>query len=337
MRLLLVELRRLGSRRLVRLTVVLAFLSVLLVDGVIAVRSDKDIAGARATASRVEQQQYRDCLAFAAAHPGATDGPSRADCDQQRPTAQARACLARAAEGHAPADECARIRDMYLNDPRFHLADHVRDLLTGTTTILMAVAVVLGASALGAEWQSGTFASLLTWEPRRQRVLAAKLVAPVVVTTAMTAVILPLITAGAWLAADLRGTTTGTTSHVWALAAAEYGRAVGLIALVTLIAGGLAALTRHTVAAVGIVGGYLVAGEVVGGIVSAWWRQHGLAAHLVAFMRGTWSYSTPVLTPAGEQLQVRTLHAAGGALVVSALAAVAVAAAATLLARSDVS
>ena len=66
----------------------------------------------------------------------------------------------------------------YFNDPRFHFADHPRDMLTAAAYIFMAVGLVLAASFVGAEWQAGTFASMLTWEPRRQRVLAAKLVAP---------------------------------------------------------------------------------------------------------------------------------------------------------------
>jgi ABC-2 type transport system permease protein len=334
MRLLTVELRRLSARRLLRLALVAAVLAVLVVDGLIAARSGKDIAGARANAVKVEQQQYADCVTLAATHPAG--GPTKADCDQQRPAAQAQACLARAALDATPATDCARIKDMYVNDPRFHFADHAQDLLTGTTTILMAAAIVIGASTIGAEWQSGTFGSLLTWEPRRQRVLAAKLLAPVLAMSALTALILPLITAAAWLAADLRGTTAGTTGHIWAMQAAEYGRAVGLIALVTLIGAGLAAVTRHTVAAVGIVGGYFVGGEVVGGVVSSWWRQHGLFAHLVAFMRGTWVYSKRELTGRGEAFHEHTLHAVNGAVVVAVLAVVAVGSAAVVLSRRDV-
>jgi ABC-2 type transport system permease protein len=332
MTLLAVELRRLLTRRLFRLTLVAVFLAVLVVDGLIAARSGRDIAGARAAAVRVEQQQYDDCVT-AVQEPG---GPTKAYCDQQRPAAQAKACLARAGEDRTPAADCARINDMYVNDPRFHFADHARDLLAGATLILLAIAVVVGASAIGAEWQSGTFGSLLTWEPRRQRVLAAKLLSPALLSTALAAVTLSLMVAGGWLAAALRGTTSGTSGHTWAVLAAQYGRSVGLIALVTLIAAGLAALTRHTVAAVGIIGGYLIAGEVVGGTVSSWWRQHGVFAHLVALIRGSWSFSTSVRTATGEQVQVQTLHAASGAIVVSMIAAAAVAAAALVLGRRDV-
>jgi hypothetical protein len=336
MKLFLVELRRLTSRRLFRFTVLAALLTVLVVDGLIAARSSTDIAGARATAVNVEQQQYADCLALASAHPAATDAPTKGDCDRQRPAAQAQACLAQVGHGPVTVNECNRVREMFVNDPRFHFADHARDLLTGGATILMAVAIVLGASATGAEWQSGTFAALLTWEPRRQRVLSAKLVAPVVGMTAITAVVLPLLVAGGWVAARTRGTTAGTNGHVWAQLAAQYGRSVGLLALVTLIAAGLGAVARHTVAALAVVGGYLVAGEIVGGVVSRWWHTHALAAHLYALMQGTWTYTKVTVTATGEQPQLHTLHAAGAAVLVAVIAALAAVAASATLARRDV-
>jgi ABC-2 type transport system permease protein len=337
MRLLQVELRRLAARRVFRWTVVVSILAVLVIDGLIGARSDKDIAGARAAAVRVEQQQYGSCVALAAQQPSTSSGPTKADCDQQRPAAEAKACREQQQRDHVVNDNCARVADMYVNDPRFHFADHARNMLTGAATILMAAAVVLGASAIGAEWQAGTFASLLTWESRRQRVLVAKLAAPTIVVAVLAAITMPLLVAGGWLAAHLRGTTAGTTGHLWSLLAAQYGRSVLLVALVALIAAGLAALTRHTVAALGVVGGYLVAGEIVGGLVSKWWQTHGLVAHLYAFMRGTWSYTTVTLTPTGDSVRTHQLHAAGAAVLVAVLTAAVVAAASTLLSRRDVS
>ena len=109
----------------------------------------------------------------------------------------------------------------FYNDPRFHFADHARDLLTGAAFILMAIGLVIAASSVGAEWQSGTFASLLTWEPRRQRVLAAKLVAPVLGVLALAIPLMLLLEGGGWLAADLRGTTAGADMHLfWQIASA---------------------------------------------------------------------------------------------------------------------
>ena len=224
----------------------------------------------------------------------------------------------------------------FYNDPRFHFADHARDLITGAAFIFMAIGLVLAASSVGAEWQSGTFASLLTWEPRRQRVLAAKLVAPVLGLLALAIPLMLLLEGGGWLAADLRGTTQGADAHLFWQIASQYGRVVGLLALVALIGAALAAVTRHTVAVLALVGGYLIAGEIVAGIASAWWRNHGLFAHLIAFVRGNYDYFTNTRTLGGLRMQQHFLHADSSAIIVAIIAAVAVVLAAVTLQRRDV-
>jgi ABC-2 type transport system permease protein len=331
-RLLVVELKRLLARRLFRLVVVVGLLAVLVVDGIIAARSSTDVAAAKAAAVRNEQQSYDACLSFAAAGNG---GPTKADCDSQRPEAQMRQC--QADNPTHPDRNCASILNEYYQDPRFHFADHAKDLLTSAAYILMMVGLLLGASAVGAEWQSGTFAALLTWEPRRQRVLAAKVVAPVLLMTLVATVLGGLLLAGADIAAATRGTTAGTTGQVVHELFSMSGRVLGLIALVTLLGAALAALTRHTVAVVAVVGGYLVAGELVGAIVSTWWRHHGLAAQLFAFIRGEFHYSTQgrIFGSRFDEVE-HVLHASWAAVIVTIVVGAALAIAATALSRRDV-
>ncbi len=339
-RLLRVELGRLFSRRLFRAVAILGLLAVLGVDGLIAARSSNNVAAAKATADQLQKDQYQQCVSSIGAPGG---GPTQEDCDSQLPGGQLKACLAAVGQnpGQGPtADECRRQSTFnpYFNDPRFHFADHAEDLLLGAGYILMSVALIVAASAVGAEWQAGTFASLLTWESRRQRVLAAKLLAPVLAMTVVTAVLLTVLEAGAALAADLRGTLELTTGHLMRQVAVMGGRVVGLVALVTLIGGALAAFTRHTVAVVGVVAGYLVAGEIVGGIVSTWWRQHGLAAQLLALVQGRLSYY--VDPPRGVDRNTwngqRFLHAGPAALIVVTIAVILVGTASVALHRRDV-
>jgi len=71
----------------------------------------------------------------------------------------------------------------------FHTVKHPFHTLTGLHGGLGAAATplalggfVLGASVLGADFGSRAFTTLLTWEPRRQRVLAARAAACAVVT-----------------------------------------------------------------------------------------------------------------------------------------------------------
>jgi ABC-2 type transport system permease protein len=340
-RLLKVELGRLFSRRLFRAVVILGLLGVLAVDGLIAADSSNNIAVAKAKADAQLQAQYASCVASISKTPG--QRPTQKECDEQLPASQVANCLAIAAQNRAngpTAAECQRMASFnpYFSDPRFHFADHAKDLVTTSTYLLMAVGLLLAASFIGAEWQAGTFASLLTWEPRRQRVMATKLLAPVIAMTLLSAVLVLLLESGAAIAADVRGTLDLTTSHLVGQVAVMAARALGLIALVTLIGGAIAVFTRHTVAVVGVVAGYLVGGELVGGIASKWWHNHGLASQLLAFIQGRYGYYLPA--PRGVDPNTwngqRFLHAGPAALIVMAIAVALVAIASGTLRRRDV-
>jgi ABC-2 type transport system permease protein len=340
-RLLKVELGRLFSRRLFRAVVILGLLGVLAVDGLIAARSSNNIATAQARADVQLQTQYADCLAQISATPG--QGPTKADCDDQLPANQLKSCLAIVAQNpvHGPTvEDCQRqaTQNPYFVDPRFHFADHAKDLVIASAYLLMAAGLIVAASFVGAEWQAGTFASLLTWEPRRQRVMAAKLLAPVIAITVAAAVLMLILESGAALAADVRGTLDLTTAHLVRQVAVMGLRVLGLIALVTLIGGAIAVFTRHTVAVVGVVAGYLIAGELVGGIASKWWHNHGLASQLLAFIQGRLSYyvDPPPGVDPGTWDGDRFLHAGPAALIVLAVTVVLVAIASVTLSRRDV-
>lgn len=334
-RLIKVELSRLLARRLFRLVVVLGLLGVLVIDGLLAANSSNNVAAAQAHAKAQLQQAYQGCLHDS----GLPNGPSKADCQSMLPAGQVTSCLSQVGQpgNDMTAAECRSVAsDPFFNDPRFHFARHAADLLTGAAFILLALGLVVAASSVGAEWQAGTFASLLTWEPRRQRVLLAKLLAPVIGVTVLSAVAISLLLSGAAVAADARGTLDGTTQHLVGQLAVMGLRVLGLVALVSLIGAALATLTRSTIGVVGIVAGYLVAGELVGSLVSTWWRFHGLSAHLLAFIRGTVTFSLGHRTATGEAFTDHTLHAAGSSVLVVVIAAVAVAVASAVLSRRDV-
>lgn len=340
-RLLRVELGRLFSRRLFRALVILGLLGVLAVDGLIAARSSNNVATAKATADVQLQRQYADCVAQISTTPG--QGPTKADCDGQLPANQLKSCLAFVAQHAAngpTAEECRREATLnpYFVDPRFHFADHAKDLVTASAYLLMAAGLVVAASFVGAEWQAGTFASLLTWEPRRQRVLAAKLLTPVVAITVLAAVLILILESGAALAADVRGTLDLTTAHLVRQVAVMGVRVLGLIALVTLIGGAIAVFTRHTVAVVGVVAGYLIGGELVAGMASRWWHNHGLSSQLLAFIQGRFTYyvNPPPGVDPGTWNGERFLHAGPAALIVAAITAALVAIASATLSRRDV-
>jgi ABC-2 type transport system permease protein len=338
-----VELGRLSSRRLVRVIAIAGLLGFLAIDGIIAVQSSTDVKAAHIRADALVQSQYQRCLAQVGLTQGR--GPTRADCENGLPSMQLKFCLAEmAAQSNISGprrltrEQCIRNSDVYFQDPRFHFADHAARLLSAGAFIFMMLGLLIGASFIGAEWQAGTFASLLTWEPRRQRVLGAKLTAAVIGIGLLAIVLTGVFVGGAAVAANLRGTMDGTTTHLMAQLGVMAARVLGLVALFTLIGGALATFTRHTVGAVAAMGGYLVLGELIGAVVSPWWRHHSLAAQLTAVIDGRYFYYVNtsrggVLSPWQAE---HYLHAISASLILCLVTFVLVATASLTLARRDV-
>jgi len=93
-------------------------------------------------------------------------------------------------------------------DPRFPLI-FLPDILKGTSIPLIIASWLLGASFIGADWHAGTVATLLTWEPRRVRVILTKAVACIVVMFALAVGLQPLLSVALAVVAELRGSTEG--------------------------------------------------------------------------------------------------------------------------------
>jgi ABC-2 type transport system permease protein len=354
MRLLKVELGRLFSRRLVRVVAIVGLLGFLAIDGLIAAKSSTDVTAAHIRADAMAQSQYQSCLAQVGTTQGPGSGPTTTDCENMLPAAQLKNCLAKVAAqsdtsgpGRLTREQCIRNGNPYFQDPRFHFADHAANLLLSAAFIFLMLGLLIGASFIGAEWQAGTFASLLTWEPRRQRVLGAKLTAAVIGLGLLGTVLTSAFVGGAAVAANLRGTMDGTTMHLMAQLGVMAARVLGLVALFTLIGAALATFTRHTVGAVAVAGGYLVLGELVGAIVSPWWRNHSLGAQITAVIQGRYVYyvnpprGVELTSPAGVVGTVRWhgehyLHAGGASIIIGLLTLVLVAIASITLRRRDV-
>jgi ABC-type transport system involved in multi-copper enzyme maturation permease subunit len=85
--------------------------------------------------------------------------------------------------------------------------------------VLFTLGVVVGASFVGAEWNSGSMGTLLTWEPRRSRVLLAQLAACIVTVMAVALAVLVLIALLLLPSAAAHGTVHGvpwwTLTGVW--------------------------------------------------------------------------------------------------------------------------
>ena len=209
-------------------------------------------------------------------------------------------------------------------DPGPRVTD-IRDALSNTSLQLVLVSVVVAASFIGAEWHHGTLATALTWEPRRVRLLVAKLVAVIAVTFVGAALAQALL-AGALLPAGVfRGTTAGADAS-WAADLAGLALRVALLAgLMAVIGFALASLTRNTAGALAIAAAYAIVVEPLAAALRPGlqpWQLTSNGAHLVV--------------GPGLDAPVDDRSLALAALVVAAYAAMALAVAVAVFARRDV-
>jgi ABC-type transport system involved in multi-copper enzyme maturation permease subunit len=152
----------------------------------------------------------------------------------------------------------------------FNLVD-LQEVFRGTSVSLIILGIALAASFMGAEWSAGTMTTLLTWEPRRERVYAAKLVAAAIFAC-VSALIVMIVLGLALLPSALAHGSTAGVDGSWMLATAYLMLRGALVC--SLGAGiGLAigSLARNTTAGVIIAFVYLfVLENVVRGLKPQW-------------------------------------------------------------------
>jgi hypothetical protein len=194
--------------------------------------SAADLAAARQQAGQIlaEANQGRDaCLT-----------------DPQRPT------------GVSPEEQCGppvTAADIdpanFLTHPPFSLAQSSDSGVMGFGAVASLIAFVAGATWIGAEWSTRSLVALLFWEPRRLRVMTAKLG----VLLAGVAV-LGVLAQAAWLGMAalldaVAGDGAALPAGFWGAELGMQGRAVLLTVLAGLGGFALANLIRNTAAALG--------------------------------------------------------------------------------------
>jgi hypothetical protein len=326
-RLLDVELRRLLSRRLFRLLMLGVLATILILNIVLGVRSNRNFAAAEARAAALAEQ-------YATPPPGML-----AHCGgkvNQVPVAPP----AGDAGGPVAVGPCAfrppTAAELY-SDPRFSFAGNAVHELNTAVDLVAVVGFIVGAGFIGAEWAAGTFPLLLTWRPRRLRVLAAKALATIGVFVVAGAAAIVLAMGCAWLIATTRGTTGGTNTHVWHILFSDGLRGLVLVALLTGAGLAIAGLTRHTSSVLAGAIGYLVVFEVVMRRFHPEWQRWFLLNNAGALLNGWVHIELPprLLIP-GQGPSLFTLHADRAALYLGALFVGAMAAWAIALVRRDV-
>jgi ABC-2 type transport system permease protein len=147
-------------------------------------------------------------------------------------------------------------------DSSLKLSDAV-DVIQHSGTFTVLLGVVLGASLMGADWSAGTMTTLLTWEPRRIRVFLTRALVVAIVVTVVTVVLQALLLGAFSLAVAFRGTTVGSPPGLLNDVVQSVVRVSAVAVAFGLVAMAVATVGRSTVAAVGVLFGYLVLFEGV--------------------------------------------------------------------------
>lgn len=268
--LLRAEVRRFRSRQMVRVLLVLAVLG--FVAGIVLASTQyaKPSAAGLAEASQrrdqlvAQQKEYRQqCLATVGTPVGP---PTEDDCGQEL----------------APED-VGRVEDFVDKQP-FTLDQDGRNGVVGVAAATAALAFLLGATYVGAEWSTRSMVALLFWEPRRLKVMATKLA-----VLAGAAALLGVVAEAAWLLAArglaaLRG-TTAMPAHLQSELLSSAGRGVLLVVLVGLLGFGVANLLRNTAAAFGFGFVYFAIVENIVRAVRPHWQPYLLTDNAVALLQ----------------------------------------------------
>jgi hypothetical protein len=265
-KLLWVELRRDLSRRLVRVLLALAVVGCVVV-GVVVFATAEDYSDQEAAAQReLERELVEMCEDNRAATP-TLDGET-VPCEEMWGTTG------------AESDPRPYLTDLWSDD---NVGDN---LLWLPATLLFLMALVAGASMLGAEWKVGTVATQLTWEPRRIRVLVAKVIAAGVIAAVVALLLLVLFCVALWPAVALRGVTEGADAAWFRQLAGAILRMSALTGVAATLGVALSALVRNTAAAIGVAFAYLVVAEPILRAVRPKWDRWYVGENINAFVLG---------------------------------------------------
>ena len=266
--LLLAELRRIATRRLVRVTVLLTVVGIAL-GGLAAFAFSGSLSDeafqqrvAEAKARQVAQdEQIETCLRD---HDFRGDGPVPEDVAEE--------CF----PDNPPAG---------VDDPRF-TRNRLEGILYGVSGALAVVGWALGASLVGAEFASRGMTTLLTWEPRRARVFAAKTVAVVGAMAVFAAAALALVAVAMWPALALHGAPLQPDDpSLWSLAGIV-ARGVALTAITSAMGLAIATIGRNTAVALGAGFAYIIVLENILGSSVERWRRWLLLGNVIVLVAG---------------------------------------------------
>ena len=264
MRLVEIEVRRALARRLVRVLIGIAVLGIGISGVLVFVNADPRAPDAAVVrqAEEMRASQVAQCQQLT------RGSPSPPDCN---------AVIPRAEE--------------LVDDPRFKLVDLWRE--GGDDSVFMVTALFLvvggligGASFVGAEWKAGTVATALTWEPRRVRLLGAKLLAAALVAFVVAVLLHALMALALLPAAGFRGTTAGADVDWLGRVVVAVVRISAITAGVAVAGACIASIGRNTAAGIGLCFGYALVAERLVQQLRPGWRPWLLLENAVIGLTG---------------------------------------------------
>jgi hypothetical protein len=147
-----------------------------------------------------------------------------------------------------------------------------------------ALAFVIGATWIGAEWSTRSIVALLFWAPRRLRVMGTKLAVLVAGATVFgVAAQVGWLTMAGILDAAV-GTDKALPDGFWSTLLQTQARGVLLVVLAAVLGFGLTSIVRNTGAALGIGFVYVVVVQLVLGNMKPSWSQWMLGTNAVGLV-----------------------------------------------------
>ena len=256
---------------------------------------------------------------------------------------------------NAPADQVEQVCGVPPTPEQFPIDQFLRNhpfppgqaadyaLAVGVATAMLAF--LLAATFIGAEWSTKNLVAWLFWEPRRLRVMAAKLVA-LLSSVLLLAVLAQVVWYGVAKAlVHYRGLPVSTlgplAEHFWSHVVNAQARAASLALITALVGFSLASLMRNSAAALGVAFVYFAVVEnVIRALnpdlqpylfttnVGAWIASNGITVYGKTVYNQQQGYVMP------REIHISNVH---GAVLLLVFAGVAIVAAVTTFARRDIS
>jgi ABC-type transport system involved in multi-copper enzyme maturation permease subunit len=243
--------------------------------------------------------------------------------------------------GPPASDQGFRPQD-FLDKQPFVLSQQLPGGALALSAATSALAFLIGATYVGAEWSTRAIVALLFWEPRRLRVIATKLAVLAAAATALSVAAQALWWGTAVVLSRTLGNTGDTGGSFYGDLVAQQGRALVLTVLMGLLGFSLANLVRNTGAALGVGFVYFAIVETAVRNIRPRWQEWLLTDNALALVQkgGNRLFvfgegfvdERGQYVDSGREIVLSNLH---GALVLGAVTAALVAAGVLLFQRRD--